>query len=467
VTAKPLDGSAQAIAASVKSGAIKAREIAEEALSRIKTRNSALGAFTDVTAARALAKADAIDAARARGESLGPLAGAPFAVKNLFDIEGLATRAGSKINRDRALAKTDATVVARLEAAGALLIGALNMGEYAYDFTGENAHDGPSRNPHNPEHMTGGSSGGSGAAVAGGLVPIALGSDTNGSIRVPSSFCGLFGLKPTYGRLSRAGAFPFVASLDHVGPLARSAGDLALAYDAMLGRDDGDPAQADRPATPTSPTLNDGVAGLRIARLGGYFARSGEASGFAAVDTVARALKADRVVELAGADQARSAAYLITMIEGAALHLERLRTRGPDFDPDVRDRLIAGAMLPGAWGVQAQKFRRGFRSEALALFRDVDILLAPATPCRAPKIGQRTFVLDGREMLVRPNIGLYTQPLSFIGLPVVAAPVWTDGERLPVGVQIVAAPWREDLALRVASALEQAGVVRARVATLS
>jgi AtzE family amidohydrolase len=464
VTAKLLDGSAQAIAASVKSGAIKAREIAQEALSRIETRNSALGAFTDVTATRALAKADAIDVARARGESLGPLAGAPFAVKNLFDIEGLPTRAGSKINRDRPPAMADATVVARLEAAGGILVGALNMGEFAYDFTGENAHDGPSRNPHDLEHMTGGSSGGSGAAVAGGLVPIALGSDTNGSIRVPSSFCGLFGLKPTYGRLSRAGAFPFVASLDHVGPIARSAGDLALSYDSMLGRDDKDPAQADRSATPASPTLNDGVAGLRIARLGGYFTHSGEASAFAAVDTVARALKADRVVELGGADQARSAAYLITMIEGAALHLERLRTRAGDFDPDVRDRLNAGAMLPGAWATQAQKFRRRFQSEALALFRDVDILLAPATPCRAPKIGQRTFVLDGREMLVRPNIGLFTQPLSFIGLPVVAAPVWTNGEKLPIGVQIVAAPWREDLALRVASALEQASVVRAPVA---
>ena len=315
--------------------------------------------------------------------------------------------------------------------------------------------------------MTGGSSGGSGAAVAGGLVPIALGSDTNGSIRVPSSFCGLFGLKPTYGRLSRAGAFPFVASLDHVGPLARSPGDLALAYDAMLGRDDSDPAQAGVPAAPASPTIDEGVAGLRIARLGGYFARSAEASALSAVDTVARALKADRVVELAHADVARSSAYLITMVEGAALHLERLRTRAGDFDPDVRDRLIAGAMLPGAWVTQAQKFRRRFRAEALALFRDVDILLAPATPCRAPKIGQKTFVLDGREMLVRPNLGLFTQPLSFIGLPVVVAPVWTDGEKLPIGVQIVAAPWREDLALRVASALERAGVVRAPVASLS
>ena len=328
-----LDGSAQAIAKAVKTGATSAREIAQEALNRIKARNSALGAFTDVVAKRALAKAEAIDAARAAGESLGPLAGAPFAVKNLFDIEGLPTRAGSKINRDRPPAKADATMIARLEAAGGVLIGALNMGEFAYDFTGENAHDGPSRNPHDLDHMTGGSSGGSAAAVAGGLVPVALGSDTNGSIRVPSSFCGLFGLKPTYGRLSRAGVFPFVAGLDHVGPLARSVGDLALSYDAVLGRDDRDPVQADVAAAPASPTLNDGVFGLRIARLGGYFARSAELSAISAVDTVAQALNAERVVELAGADVARSAAYLITMVEGAALHLERLRTRAGVLTP--------------------------------------------------------------------------------------------------------------------------------------
>ena len=284
MTAELLDGSAQAIAAAVRSGRASAREIVQETLRRIEVRNSALGAFTDVTAARALAKADAIDAARARGASLGPLAGAPFAVKNLFDIEGLPTRAGSKINRDRAPAEADATLVARLESAGAVLVGALNMGEYAYDFTGQNAHYGPSRNPHDLEHMTGGSSGGSGAAVAGGLVPIALGSDTNGSIRVPASFCGIFALKPTYGRLSRSRTFPFVSSLDHLGPFARSVADLALAYDAMLGRDEADPAQADIPATPVTPTLEAGVAGLRIATLGGYFARFGEAYAFDAVD---------------------------------------------------------------------------------------------------------------------------------------------------------------------------------------
>ena len=200
-----------------------------------------------------------------------PARRAPFAVKNLFDVASLPTRAGSKINRDRAPATWDARLVAHLEAAGAILVGTLNMGEYAYDFTGENAHDGPSRNPHDLGHMTGGSSGGSAAAVAGGLVPIALGSDTNGSIRVPSSFCGLFGLKPTYGRLTRVGTFPFVASLDHLGPFARSVADLALAYDAMLGHDAADPAQAAVPAQPATPSLEAGISGLRIASLGGYF----------------------------------------------------------------------------------------------------------------------------------------------------------------------------------------------------
>jgi AtzE family amidohydrolase len=451
------------IAVAVKAGAVSAREVVTAALKRIEARK-ALGAFTDVTAARALAKADAIDAARARGETLGALAGAPFAAKNLFDITGLPTRAGSKINRDLPPAIEDATLIARLEAAGAVLVGGLNMGEYAYDFTGENAHDGPSRNPHDPGHMSGGSSGGSGTAVAGGMVPLALGSDTNGSIRVPSSLCGIFGLKPTYGRLSRARTFPFVASFDHLGPFARSVGDLALAYDAMLGPDAGDPGLADIAPDPVAAKLEQGLGGLRIARLGGYFAKTGEPAAFEAVEHVAKALGAARVVEFPQAERARASGYLITMVEGAALHLDRLRERGADFDPDVRDRLIAGAMLPGGWVVKAQKFRSWFRQAVGEVMKDFDIVLAPATPCRAPRLGQKTMVLDGQEMLVRPNLGLFTQPISFIGLPVATVPVWTSGERLPIGVQIIAAPWREDLVLRVARALEAQGVVSAPIA---
>lgn len=455
------------IAAAVKSGAVSAREVVGAALGRIEARNGALGAFTDVTAARAFAKADAVDAARAKGETLGPLTGAPFAAKNLFDIAGLPTRAGSKINRDLPPAQADATLIARMEAAGAILVGGLNMGEYAYDFTGENAHDGPSRNPHDIGHMSGGSSGGSGSAIAGGLVPLALGSDTNGSIRVPSSLCGVFGLKPTYGRLSRARTFPFVASLDHLGPFARTVEDLALAYDAMLGPDAGDPALADVPPNPVATSLEQGIGGLRIATLGGYFAAGGEPAAFEAVALVAKALGAARSVEFPQAERARAAAYLITMAEGAALHLDRLRARGGDFDPDVRDRLIAGAMLPAAWIVEAQKFRSWFRARISQVLGEVDIVLAPATPCRAPRLGQRTMVLNGREMLVRPNLGLFAQPVSFIGLPVATVPVWTDGEKLPIGVQIIAAPWREDLALRAARALEAQGIVSAPIAKMS
>ena len=223
-------------------------------------------------------------------------------------------------------------------------------------------------------------------------MPLALGSDTNGSIRVPASLCGVFALKPTYGRLSRARTFPFVASLDHVGPFARSVADLAASYDAMQGFDEADPAQSARPVEPTAPALEVGAKNLRIAKLGGYFAAGAMPEAFAAVERVASALQASRTVELPEAHRARAAAYTITMIEGAALHLDRLRTRGKDYDPDVRDRLIAGAMLPGVWAVKAQKFRRWFRARALELFREVDVLLAPATPCRAPKIGQRTFV---------------------------------------------------------------------------
>jgi 1-carboxybiuret hydrolase len=455
----PAWASGAAIAEAVITGQTTALAVTEAALALIATRDRELNSFTAITADRARAKAQAIDAARAAGRAVGPLAGVPFAVKNLFDVKGLPTVAGSKINRERAPAEQDSPLIARLETAGAVLLGALNMGEYAYDFTGENAHDGPSRNPHDLARMTGGSSGGSGGAVAGGLVPLALGSDTNGSIRVPSSLCGLFGLKPTYGRLSCARTFPFVASLDHLGPLARTTRDLALAYDAMQGPDPEDPICADRPVEPSLPALERWSDGLRVAVAGGYFRKGAFPEALAAVDRVAKFLGATREVELPEVARARGAAYLITATEGAALHLDRLRTRAKDYDPDVRDRLIAGAMVPATLVVKAQKFRRWYRDEVLKLFNEVDAILAPATPCTAPSIGQKTFMLDGVETPVRPNLGIYTQPISFIGLPVVAVPVAL--EPMPIAVQVITAPWREDVALRIAHALEAGGVCTA------
>ncbi|WP_172786171.1 MULTISPECIES: AtzE family amidohydrolase [Bradyrhizobium] len=458
MSAKP-EMTASDIASAVAGGEMSALAATEAALARIEQHDRILNSFTDVTAERARAKARAIDADIAAGKKVGPLAGVPFAVKNLFDVAGLPTRAGSKINRDLAPARRDATLIERMEAAGAVLVGALNMGEYAYDFTGENIHDGPSRNPHDTTRMSGGSSGGSGSAVGGALVPIALGSDTNGSIRVPSSFCGIFGLKPTYGRLSRARSFPFVASLDHLGPFARSVADLALAYDAMQGPDADDGACTTRGLEPVTPLLDESISGLRFAIAGGHFQKNVFPEAVEAVSRVAKALGATQVVDIPEASRARAAAYVITTTEGASLHLDRLRKRPTDFDPAVRDRLIAGAMVPAALVDRAQKFRRWYRAQLAGIFGSVDVLLAPATPCTAPKLGQVNFNLDGVELPVRANIGIHTQPISFIGLPVVAVPV--PIEPLPIGVQIICAPWREDIALRVAHALEKMGVVAA------
>jgi len=451
--------SAADIARAVTARTMSAVEATDAALARIAKHDGILNAFTDVTAERARAKARAIDTAIAAGQSVGPLAGVPFAVKNLFDVEGLPTRAGSKINRDLKPATRDATLITRMEAAGAVLVGALNMGEYAYDFTGENIHDGPSRNPHDTTRMSGGSSGGSGSAVGGGLVPIALGSDTNGSIRVPSSFCGIFGLKPTYGRLSRARSFPFVASFDHLGPFARNVADLALAYDAMQGPDPDDAACTTRPVEAVTPLLGQGLGDLRIALAGGHFQTNLFPEARQAIADVAKALGVTQTVEIPEAARARAAAYVITTTEGASLHLDRLRQRPHDFDPAVRDRLLAGAMIPAPLVDRAQKFRRWYRERVMKLFETVDVLIAPATPCVAPGLGQATFVLDGVELPVRANIGIHTQPISFIGLPVVAVPVPLSP--MPIGVQIIAAPWREDVALRVAAELERMGAVSA------
>jgi aspartyl-tRNA(Asn)/glutamyl-tRNA(Gln) amidotransferase subunit A len=247
-----------------------------------------------------------------------------------------------------------------------------------------------------------------------------------------------------------------VASLDHVGPLARSTADLAAAYDAMQGHDRDDPVCVDQPVQPVAPLLARGSDGLRIALASGYFRQGLFPEAREALERVAKALNVSREIEIPEADRARSAAFVITAAEGGALHLERLRTRGKDYDPAVRDRLIAGAMIPAALVVKAQKFRRHYRELVLNLFHDVDAIIAPATPGSAPKIGQQTMLLDGVETPVRANLGIYTQPMSFIGLPVVAAPI--PLKPLPVAVQIIAAPWREDVALRIAHALEQSGI---------
>ncbi|WP_336701360.1 AtzE family amidohydrolase [Pantoea dispersa] len=438
-------------------GDLSARDIAQQTLAAIEQHNPAINAWTAVTAQRMLREADRLDQQRQRGEPLPALAGIPYAVKNLFDVAGHSTLAGASLFSERPVAQQDAWAVSKLQQSGALLSGMLNMDAYAYGFTTENTHYGATRNPRDLSRVAGGSSGGSAAAVAAGLVHFSLGTDTNGSIRVPASLCGIFGLKPTFGRLSRSGSHPFVASLDHIGPFARSVEDLSLVYDALQGGDASDAFQAARPAEPVSDRLSAGSEKLRSAVLGGFFADWCSDEAHAAVAVTARALGATEEVTLPQAEMARSAAFIMTAAEGGNHYLPALRTQPERFEPNSRERLLAGAMLPAAWYVQAQRFRRHFQQQVLPLFDHYDVLIAPATPCTATTIGQETIHINGQDLPTRASMGMLTQPISFLGLPVCSVPLLT-ASGLPIGLQLIAAPFNEQLALRAAWTLQQQGV---------
>lgn len=453
---------AVSIATAVREGKVTALEVTKTALAQIAARDRQLNCFTDVTIETALLDAARIDREIAQGNNPGSLAGVPFAVKNLFDIAGLTTLAGSKINAENPAASQDATAVVKLKQAGAVLVGALNMDEYAYGFVTENSHYGATHNPHDLQRVAGGSSGGSAAAVAAGLVPLTLGSDTNGSIRVPAALCGVFGFKPTYGRLSRAGVALFSSSFDHIGSFARSVQDIATVFDVLQGEDDRDPICTKRPAELILPQLNQDISAIRIAIAGDYFTKGAEPEALAAVQKVADALDIIEYVIIPEAHRARAAAFVITASEGANLHLDKLQSRPQDFDIATRDRFLAGALIPSSWYLQAQRFRRWYRDRIREVFQNVDVILAPTTPISAPLIGQQTMILDGEEILVRPHLGLFTQPLSFIGLPVLSVPIQRQNA-FPLGVQLIAAPYNEALILRIAAVLEVKGIVSASV----
>jgi aspartyl-tRNA(Asn)/glutamyl-tRNA(Gln) amidotransferase subunit A len=461
-------GTAGEIVRQIVQGARSAASVLAETKALIQAKDPALNCFTGKTFERAEREAAAIDALRAQGKPLPPLAGVPYAVKNLFDVEGTVTLAGAKINAANPPAAADATIVARLSRAGAILVGALNMEELAYGFLTENHHYGITRNPRDSTRGAGGSSGGSAAAVGAGMIALSLGSDTSGSIRVPASLCGVFGLKPTYGRLPRSGAYPFVNSFDHVGPFANDVLGLALSYDAMQGPDSNDPACAQRVLEPVAESLAL-PRGTRIGILGGWFRDWADPAARSAVQLSAAALDATQWIELKAAEVARAAAYIITGAEGGALHRPGLIEQYEDFGPASRARLVAGSLIPASWVVQAQRVRQEAYREAIALFDRFDLLLAAAAPSVAPRVGQEMLEINGRTIPTKAGLGVLTQPISCIGLPVCTVPVWPDegetsAERaLPVGVQLIGAPWREDLCLAAARTLERAGVAQIRL----
>ena len=432
-------------AASVKSGRHSALELARAALDRISAYGAPVNAVTRILAERALEEAAMVDARIARGEDPGPLAGVPYGVKDLFDIEGLATTAGAARLAHARPARSDAEAIRRLKAAGAVLVATFNMDEFAYGFVTDNARWGLTRNPHDLLRFAGGSSGGSAAAVAAALVPFALGSDTNGSIRIPASLCGLYGMKPTHASLPLEGVFPFAESLDDIGTFTRSAGDLMAVDSILRGHAEEDDGELCRPAF-----------------LGGWFRSNLAPEMEAALGKLSDALASPPLVEIAEAAQARSAAFLITAYEGGNLHREALRADPLSYDPATRDRLLAGAALPASVYQKALAFRAAFDARIGRIFAEYDVLIAPAAFGPAPLIEAPFIPINGMPQSARANLGLYTQPVSLLGLPVVAAPLAIHG--LPLGIQLIAAKGRDRALLRFAAHLEARGLTSGRCA---
>lgn len=437
------------------------RDSIEETILNIQNSDQAVNAFTLFTFDRARAEADKLDRLLSTGTPLPPLAGVPYAVKNLYDIRGVTTVAGSKVLRNSPAANEDAVLIQRLNHSGAILMGALNMDEFAYGFTTENSHYGATHNPHKIGYISGGSSGGSAAAVAAGMVPFSLGSDTNGSIRVPASLCGVWGLKPTFGRLPRSGSYPFVESIDHLGSFSQNIDLLSHSYDCMQGPFNSDRSCVVTEIEPVSATINEGIQGLRIGVLGGYFEENSGSAAKLALDIVAKALNVQDTVSWPSAELARAAAFVISASEGGSRHEQHLKDSYADLEPLSVDRFMSGLLQPVSWYIKAQKFRKIYRSQVFELFKDWDLLLAPCTPVQSHPIGSEWIEINENKMPARASMGILTQPISFAGCPVIAAPVWPLGtENLPLGIQLIAAPWREDIAFRAAKELENLGVCK-------
>lgn len=426
------------IAADVRSGRVTATEIVERCLVAL-AGSDPLVAVTRVLADRARHEAKLVDIAVAQGRDPGPLAGVPYGVKDLFDVTDLPTTAGSTLYADAPPAPTDADAIRRLRDAGAILIATLNMDEFAYGFATINARHGTTRNPHDLDRLAGGSSGGSAAIVASGVLPFALGSDTNGSIRVPASLTGLYGLKPTHDDLPMAGVFPFAESFDDIGPFATSVADIRCIWNILRGAV---PADTEDHA-------------FRIAQLGGRFLENADPDQRAAIATIAPDAP---ILDLPDIARARSAAFLITAYEGGTLHRAALAEAAMTFDPATRDRLIAGALIPRTLYDAAQEFRRDFKTKIVDLVAEYDVLLAPATPCVAPLVADPRILIDGVLKPARSDLGIHTQPISFTGLPSLSVPLNRPG-RLPLGLQLIGRPNGESTLFAFAAMLEAQGLI--------
>jgi aspartyl-tRNA(Asn)/glutamyl-tRNA(Gln) amidotransferase subunit A len=453
--------SARDLARMIATKEVSPVEVARAHLDRIAARDSTLKAFITVCAEGALEAARQAEAEVMAGRLRGPLHGVPLALKDLFNTAGIKTTGGSKILAESVPA-ADAAVVARLRDAGAVLLGKLNMHEFAYGPEGINAHYGDARNPWDSgqTRIAGGSSSGSGVAVAAGLAPLALGSDTGGSIRIPAALCGITGLKPTYGRASRAGVLPLSWSMDHVGPMARSAADCALALRPMAGYDPADATTSVLPVPDYLAALTGDVKGLRVGLLRRFFLESATPEVRAAVEQAVATLQGLGAVvddvELPSVGVVAAASFAIVATEALAYHAEWLRSRAGDYQPDVGERLRMGAFVSGLHYVRAQQARALVRDEVDAVLARRDVLLAPTTPLPATVPGEKDAALGDGTSDVRSALIRLTRPFNFSGHPACSLPCGFTASGLPIGLQLVGRPFDEATVLRAADAYQRA-----------
>ena len=434
-------------AAGLRARKFSSRELVEESLQNIARENPRINAFITVTEESARARAAIADQELARGVDRGPLHGLPVAHKDLMMTRGVRTTAGSKIFAGF-VPDRDAVVVQKLDEAGAVMVGKTGLHELAYGITSNNPHFGAIRNPWDTDRIVGGSSGGSGAALAAGLVFVATGTDTGGSIRIPSSFCGTVGLKPTYERVSRRGVLPLAMTLDHIGPMARTVRDTAIAFDAML----------EHPSGYVPPPSAD-IRGLRIGLPENfYFDRLDldVASAVRKAVQTAAALGAKIVdVRVPDIDALNTVGRVLLGVEAVA-NLRPYLHRREDFGADVLALLDQGRLLSGVDYVDAQRLRKMLCAEFSKLWERVDCILTPCTPTPAPKIGDATMQVGGVTEDVRLATTRCMRAINVLGIPSLAMPCGFSAKGLPLGMQILAAPRQEEILLRFGAALEDA-----------
>jgi aspartyl-tRNA(Asn)/glutamyl-tRNA(Gln) amidotransferase subunit A len=439
---------------------VSAVELATQAIARIERHNAALGAFITITAEQALEEARQADRDFAAGIDRGPLQGIPIALKDLFATRGVRTTAGSRVY-ENFVPDYDATVVERLRAAGAVMLGKLNMHEMAYGITSANPHYGPVRNPRNPEHSPGGSSGGSAAAVATGMVYMAMGTDTGGSIRIPAAFCGTVGIKPTYGRVSRFGCLPLGWTLDHMGPLTRTVRDAALVLNVIAGPDPKDPTASRRPVPDFVPEPQCSIRGLRIGVPENFYfdrldpdVERAVRGAIARAESLGASVRPVRVPDVAALN---AIARVVLLAEAAAVALPALERRD-QLGADVRALLDQGRLVPATDYINAQRLRRAMRRESDRLWQNIDCFVTPTTPNTAPRIGETTVKLGGHEEDVRLATTRLVRGINALGYPALSIPCGVSSAGLPAGLQIVGPAFEEARILRVGAALEDSGV---------